>query len=116
VSFGGGAGVNALAFTSSGQFVATFGASAAAPGAPVSGRAALPLRPIWDGFLINTAFYAVVLFLLHWAMTRPIRFVREVSRLRRGGCVVCGYDLGFDFIHGCPECGWRRVGRAGSEL
>ena len=23
-------------------------------------------------------------------------------------CIQCGYDLGFDFIHGCSECGWRR--------
>ena len=38
----------------------------------------------------------------------PRRFVREVGRVRSGRCIVCGYDLGYDFIAGCPECGWRR--------
>jgi hypothetical protein len=83
-----------------------------APGAPPKGRAALPVRPIWGGFAVNSVFYAVVLALLYWALTVPLRFVREVSRVRRGCCIACGYDLGFDFVGGCPECGWRR--RAGA--
>jgi hypothetical protein len=45
-------------------------------------------------------------------LTVPRRFLVEVSRLRRGCCVVCGYDVGYDFFAGCPECGWkRRVGK-----
>ena len=31
-----------------------------------------------------------------------------VGRMRRGACIGCGYDLGYDFVRGCPECGWRR--------
>jgi hypothetical protein len=52
--------------------------------------------------------YALVLAGLYWALVVPRRFVREVGRMRRGCCVACGYDLGFDFAPGCPECGWRR--------
>lgn len=95
-------------FITGGIALGRTGSTKLPPLAPVSGRASLPVRPIWRGFLINSAFYAVVLFLLHWALTVPRRFVREVSRLRRGCCVACGYDLGFDFVPGCPECGWRR--------
>jgi hypothetical protein len=81
----------------------------ASPLAPVSGQAALPVRPIWGAFFANSLFYAIALFLGFWALTVPRRFVREVARLRRGCCVACGYDLGFDFVPGCPECGWRRA-------
>jgi len=107
-----GAGTPALMTTG---FLVTGGSGAAAPGgamAPVQGQAALPLRPIWGAFLANSAFYAVVLFGLFWALVVPRRFVRELSRLRRGCCVACGYDLGFDFVPGCPECGWRRPATA----
>jgi hypothetical protein len=71
------------------------------------------LRPVWPGFLVNSVFFAVVLAALYRALTVPRRFVREVGRLRRGRCVACGYDLGFDFAAGCPECGWRRGTVAG---
>jgi hypothetical protein len=99
-----------MGFVSGGLVVGgTTGAPPAGILTPVAGRAVLPIRPIWGGFLVNTFFYAVMLFLLSWALTVPQRFVREVSRLRRGGCVACGYDLGFDFVPGCPECGWRRT-------
>jgi hypothetical protein len=76
---------------------------------PVAGEPPLLFHPIWPGFLANSAFYAVVLMGLYWALVVPRRFVREVGRLRRGCCVACGYDLGFDFVPGCPECGWRRA-------
>jgi hypothetical protein len=78
------------------------------PTAPVAGEPPLLIYPIWRGFLINSVFYAIVLLGLFWALMVPRRFVRELGRMRRGCCVACGYDLGFDFIHGCPECGWRR--------
>ena len=112
----GGTGRGGALLTGSGTVyltggLMTLGGGAAAPAsplAPVSGQAALPLRPIWPGFVANSVLYAVVLFLSYWALTVPRRFVREVSRLRRGCCVTCGYDLGFDFVPGCPECGWRR--------
>lgn len=93
-SMPGGSGV--MGFT-------TRGAAAPAPGAQ-----ALVARPVWPGFLVNTAFYGAVLASLFWALVIPRRFVREVGRMRRGCCVSCGYDLGYDFVPGCPECGWRR--------
>jgi hypothetical protein len=69
---------------------------------------AIPLRPIWIGLTADTLFFAT-LWLVTWSvLTIPRRFVREVARFRRGACIECGYDLGYDFIHGCPECGWRR--------
>ncbi len=68
----------------------------------------IPLRPIWIGLTADTLLFAT-LWLVAWSvLTIPRRFVREVSRFRRGACIECGYDLGYDFIHGCPECGWRR--------
>jgi hypothetical protein len=79
------------------------------PGSATPGPAGVPFRPIWPGFLVDTLVYAVALMPLWWALTVPRRFVREVGRLRRGRCIACGYDLGYDFVHGCPECGWRRA-------
>jgi hypothetical protein len=65
-------------------------------------------RPIPLGFAVNTVCAAIVLWLLHWGLTVPRRFVREAGRMRRGCCIACGYDLGYDFVPGCPECGWNR--------
>ena len=68
-------------------------------------------RPIPLGFAVNTVLAAIVLWLVYATLTVPRRFLVEVSRLRRGCCVVCGYDVGYDFVAGCPECGWNRVQR-----
>jgi hypothetical protein len=95
----GGGGSTAI------SFVLTGGTTA--PG-PTPGQPPLLLRPVWPGVLVNSFFYAIVLGMLYWALTVPRRFVRELGRMRRGCCVACGYDLGFDFAPGCPECGWRR--------
>ena len=65
---------------------------------------ALPLTPIWPGFAINTAFYAVLLWMLWLSPFVVRRFIRS----KRGCCIKCGYDLRGDFSAGCPECGWRR--------
>jgi len=65
---------------------------------------ALPLRPIWSGFLINTLFYAPIWFGLFFGFTRAKRFVRT----QRGRCPRCGYDLRGQMHTGCPECGWNR--------
>jgi hypothetical protein len=65
----------------------------------------LPLRPIWPGFLINTLFYAVILWLL---ICGPFVLRRHI-RLKRGRCPKCGYDLRGQLPGaGCPECGWNR--------
>ncbi|MCH7719538.1 MAG: hypothetical protein IH988_00925 [Planctomycetes bacterium] len=65
---------------------------------------ALPLRPIWPGFPINTVFYATIL----WLFILGRFALRRHLRRKRGLCVPCGYDLRGDFSAGCPECGWRR--------
>jgi hypothetical protein len=59
----------------------------------------VPLRPIWPGFALDTAFYGTLAFLL-WSAPR---FVKRTRRRRRGLCVVCGYDL--RGMQKCPECG-----------
>ncbi len=64
----------------------------------------LPLRPIWPGFAINTAFYAATL----WLPIRGPFALRRHIRRKRGLCVACGYDLRGNLLAGCPECGWRR--------
>jgi hypothetical protein len=84
------------------------GAVALTTPATPDARAPLPTHPIWAGLLANTLFYAVIWMLLWATFTIPRRFVRDLARVRRGACIACGYDLGFDFLHGCPECGWRR--------
>jgi hypothetical protein len=60
-----------------------------------------PLRPIWPGFLANTAFYAVSLWLLFLGSGT----VRRSLRRHRGRCPACGYDLRGTAHERCPECG-----------
>ncbi len=70
------------------------------------GDRTLPLIPIWSGFAVNTAFYAVVLWLLI-----PGPFVlRRVIRVRRGLCPACAYPRGESDV--CSECGKALPGRA----
>ncbi len=65
-------------------------------------RFALPLMPIWPGFLLNTFFYALLMF----APARAVRALVRVRRRRRGRCAVCGYDRdGLAPRATCPECG-----------
>jgi hypothetical protein len=69
---------------------------------------ALPVDPIWPGFLINTLFYAIIVWLL---IVGPL-LVRRLVRIRRGRCPKCGYDLRGQppepEAAGGPECGWGR--------
>ena len=62
---------------------------------------ALPLRPLWPGFAINTLFYAAMLWLL-WSTSFALR---GVIRRHRGRCCACGYDLRGTDHKVCPECG-----------
>src|SRR5207247_11052506 len=68
----------------------------------------IPLRPVPFGFALDTLIFAAAAGLLWWLMTWPARFVIESQRMRHGRCLRCGYELNYDFIAGCPECGWRR--------
>ncbi len=59
----------------------------------------LPLRPVWRGFLLNTAFYAIAFILpagMWWSLRRFIR-------VRRGLCPACAYPRGESNV--CSECG-----------
>lgn len=60
---------------------------------------ALPLQPMWAGFLVNTLFYAVWLGLL---LPGAIR-LRRWNRLRRKLCPACAYPIGVNPV--CTECG-----------
>ena len=60
----------------------------------------MPLRPIWRGFLLNTALSASALWLAAFGPRLGLRFVR---RLRGGLCTRCGYPHGTSQV--CTECG-----------
>ncbi len=67
---------------------------------------ALPLRPIFPAFVINTVFYAALLWLLI-----PGPFVmRRFMRVRRGLCPKCKYPMSESAV--CSECGKALPGRA----
>lgn len=59
----------------------------------------LPLRPIWLGFVIDTAFFGGIL----WLATRGPFVLRRVIRRRCGRCPGCGYPVGTSAV--CTECG-----------
>lgn len=65
-----------------------------------SGRIILPLRPIWLGFLGDTALYAAA----SWMLLSGLGRLRGVVRRRRGRCPRCGYDIR-NTPPPCPECG-----------
>jgi hypothetical protein len=68
----------------------------------------IPFRPVWGGLALNGAVYGAILLLIYYPGIRFRHYLKESNRLRRGCCMVCGYDLRFDLAKGCPECGWRR--------
>lgn len=61
---------------------------------------ALPITPLWPGFLIDTAFWSVAAFVF-WSVPGVMR---RRSRRRRGRCPRCGYDLAGLGRRTCPEC------------
>ena len=79
----------------------------ASPGVPIDAFLPLyPLLPIWPGFLVNTVFYAWVVFLIffalvYWPLNGPRRIRRHLRR-KRGHCPMCGYDLRGVPEGGCP--------------
>lgn len=62
---------------------------------------ALPLTPIWPGFIVNPVIHAVLIYFgckmlaigFHW------------NRARRQLCPTCAYDLRGADHESCPECG-----------
>jgi hypothetical protein len=74
-----------------------------------------PRRIYWPGLLVNAVLFGAVVAVGRLLLLAPGRFLREVSRLRSGRCISCGYDLGYDFAKGCPECGWRRPSGPGRD-
>jgi len=66
---------------------------------------ALPLRPVWPGFAINTIFYAAIL----WLLFAVPGWARRRLRARRGQCPACAYPVGSSTV--CTECG-KTVRRA----
>lgn len=67
-------------------------------------RLELPVQPKFIGMLVNTAFYALLILGVGFAL----QLVKAGIRRRRGHCPRCNFDLRHDRTVGCPECGWRR--------
>ncbi len=59
------------------------------------------MRIVWFGFVVNTLFYAAIM----WLLILGAFALRRVSRRKRGLCVACGYDLRHADHEACPECG-----------
>jgi hypothetical protein len=63
---------------------------------------ALPLRPLWPGFVVNTLLAAAA----GWLVLTALGSARWHWRRRRGHCAYCGYSRrGLAPNAVCPECG-----------
>lgn len=72
---------------------------------------ALPLAPIWGGFLADSGLFAGSWWLALTALGRGVAFGRRLLAARTGRCPRCRYDLKGVLAPGCPECGWNREQR-----
>ena len=68
---------------------------------PVTHPRILPCTPILLGTVVNTVFYATIIFVCVAIWRGQIR----LRRFRRGVCPNCSYDLRADYERPCPECG-----------
>ena len=71
-------------------------------------RGAVPYRPMVVGLVIDTVFWAIVLWPLSLVLRHVLPGTRRKRRIKRGLCPACGYDLSGCVQPGCPECGLRR--------
>ncbi len=62
-----------------------------------------PIGVIWPGVVINTLFYAAIL----WILIRGPFVLRRYLRKKRGLCSACGYPRGKSSV--CSECGAQLV-------
>ncbi|TVQ53683.1 MAG: hypothetical protein EA377_07490 [Phycisphaerales bacterium] len=72
-----------------------------------SGHRAIPYGPLFLGTLLNTLFYALLLWLLFFASFAARRALRRKRRL----CEMCAYPVGTSPV--CTECGARVSGNPG---
>jgi hypothetical protein len=71
----------------------------------------LPYGPLWSGLIVNTIFYAAIM----WLLVRGPWETRRRWRELRGRCGICSYLRGESSV--CTECGGdltRSWGRASS--
>ena len=72
-------------------------------------RAALPVTPLWLGFLGNTVLFSVGAWLLGEGAMYAVRRVLWIMRHRRNCCTGCGYSrANLPTAARCPECGRGR--------
>lgn len=71
---------------------------------------ALPLFPIFPASIVNSSFYAAIIWIA-WMMPGHIK---RRMRLRRGLCPQCGYDLRGTAQMICSECGYEIRAEAGT--
>src|SRR5205807_10581342 len=73
------------------------------PMAAVRGEVMSPALParftsfIWFGLIVDTLIFATIAAAMWWLSTCPAKFLVESSRLRRGCCMRCGYELHYNF-------------------
>ncbi len=71
-----------------------------------------PLKPIWLGFVIDTALYWLLWYVVLSTLLWMYLMRRTRKRRRRGLCIHCAYDLRGSNVSGqCPECGMQIADR-----
>ncbi|MCC6906997.1 MAG: hypothetical protein IT430_03565 [Phycisphaerales bacterium] len=68
----------------------------------------IPLKVHWNGALINTILYALIMLIPLALLPAARRHLRH----RRGRCPACNYDLRATTTSVCPECGAAITPRA----
>lgn len=67
-----------------------------------AGIRAIPLRPLWRGFIINALFYSSIVCCIGYL---KLLFTIRI-RKKRGQCIICSYNLRGDYTRPCAECGF----------